>query len=195
MPQMACASAIRSCRIGRARSDVTFTSVGTKIGAELASAAGFQPVSPPGANHRDQVPTNMSRLTLEPSERQTPAMLAENPPPIMKSHTAVVKAEPGAEPRLGRRLGNGDTGHPVAEFRWGWGCARTMPEPEDLLEVTLADFESSDSEQLGQVRIGVMTHLGGVFGPWEQAVARYRALQDAGGRRRDWMRVAWAWPS
>jgi len=66
---------------------VTFTSVGTKIGAELASAAGFQPVSPPGVNHRDQVPTNMSRLSRTPARRGTRCQTRWKVPATVKSHS------------------------------------------------------------------------------------------------------------
>jgi hypothetical protein len=106
--------------------------------------------------------------------------------------SAFVKAGPGAEPRRGRWLGSGDTGYPVAQFRWGRGCARTVPDPRALLTVTLADFESSTSGHVGQVRIGVITDLGRVYGPWEQAVAQYDALRGAGSDEPDWMRAAWA---
>jgi hypothetical protein len=90
---------------------------------------------------------------------------------------AFLKANAGAKPGRGKYVHDApDLGYPAA-----------IGEPEALKGVTLADFEASTTGRDHERGVGfvVLTSLTNVVGPYEEAVARLKAAEDARRAERD----------
>lgn len=96
---------------------------------------------------------------------------------------AFLKAREGAKPHASRGVfaGAGDTGYPAAMiYEHGDGDEAT---PEDLLAVTLADFEAATQTIVKGIQYLVLASLTPIVGEWEQVTADYEARQQADRER------------
>lgn len=92
---------------------------------------------------------------------------------------------PNAKPSAGRGYGSRDIGYPAVQINWGH---ESEVSPQNLLKVTLADFEQATTSYdpgIAGMRLTLVTSLAAITGPYEEKLAEYNARQDAIRRQRE----------
>lgn len=87
---------------------------------------------------------------------------------------AFIKASPAAKPRRALGFGRGGIGYPAAHLSHD-----SRMTHQDLLGITLADFERATSGYHEGYEFDVITTLTHVTGPWDEVIAAHEAQKRA----------------